>query len=399
MDISLLEKLDEVRLVGHPFAPMGMGEHVRCVLRAIRAVGASPKAVDVYKLSPRNDPTLVEELNGALADGLGPVANILHLNGDELEQAIPHLGGLPKDAINIAYPAWELPRYPEVWARRLEAFDEVWAPSAFIAESIAASVSVPVIHMPLACEPRMRTFLGRRHFGIPESSFAFLYFFDFTSFVARKNPMAVVDAFARAYAKCGEPDACLVLKLNRGDLAREDYVAFTEEMRRRRERIVLIDATLNEDEIRNLVHCCDAFVSLHRAEGFGRGMAEAMALGRPVIATGWSGNLDFMDADTACLVDATLVPVGPGEYPHGDGQQWAEPDVGQAAFHMARLIRDRRFAAELGRRASRKLRVEFSYRARGLAYAQRIIELLGGDAAPPPRHQTPGDAARRSAQA
>lgn len=375
MDISLLERLDDVRLVGHPFAPMGMGEHVRCVLRSLRAVGASPRAVDVYRLTPRTDPSLVAELQGSLADGLGPV-NVMHLNGDEIEQALAHLGGLPVGSINVAYPAWELPRYPEVWARLLERFDEVWAPSAFIAESISKAVSVPVRHMPLACEARMRAFHGRAHFGIPESSFAFLYFFDFTSFVARKNPMAVVDAFARAYADCGDPDACLVLKLNRGSLAAEDYAAFVEQMRRRRERIVLIDATLTDDEIRNLVRCCDAFVSLHRSEGFGRGMSEAMALGRPVVATGWSGNLDFMDADTACLVDATLIPVGPGEYPHWEGQHWADPDIDQAAAYMARMIRDRRWAAALGAQASRKLRVGFSYRARGLAYAERLATLM-----------------------
>lgn len=376
MDISLLEKLDDVRLVGHPFAPMGMGEHVRCVLRSLRAVGASPRAVDVYKLSPRNDPTLVSELHGTLADGLGSVLNVLHLNGDEVEQSLAHLGGLPAGSINVVYPAWELPRYPDIWARQLERFDEVWAPSAFVTESISKAVSVPVVHMPLACEVRMRAFQGRSHFGIPESAFAFLYFFDFTSYVARKNPMAVVEAFSRAYAQCGEPDACLVLKLNRGGLAAEDYAAFVEQMSKRRERVVLIDSTLSDDEIRNLVRCCDAFVSLHRAEGFGRGMSEAMVLGRPVITTGWSGNLDFMDNDSACLVDARLVPVGPGEYPHGDGQHWADPDVDQAAHYMARMIRDRRWAAELGARASRKLRVGFSYRARGLAYAQRILGLL-----------------------
>jgi len=374
MDITFLERLDEVRLVGHPFAPMGMGEHVRCVLRSMRAVGAVPKVVDIYKLSPRTDPSLIVELQDHLGDGLGSV-NVLHINGDEIEQAIAHLGGLPKGSFNVIYPAWELPRYPAIWARQLERFDEVWAPSKFIAESISEAVSVPVHHMPLACEAKMRAFHGRSHFGIPESSFAFLYFFDFTSFIARKNPMAVVEAFSRAFAACGEPDACLVLKLNRGSLAAEDYAAFVEQMQRRRERIVLIDATLTDDEIRNLVRCCDAFVSLHRSEGFGRGMSEAMSLGRPVIATGWSGNLDFMDADTACLVDARLVPVGPDEYPHWEDQQWADPDIDQAAGYMAKMIRDRRWAANLGARASRRLRVEFSYRARGLAYAERLMTL------------------------
>ena len=114
----------------------------------------------------------------------------------------------------MIYPVWELPNYPEKWARALEQFDEIWVPTRFVEDSIAKSVSKPVIRMPFACEPKVRSFIGREYFGIPASAFAFLFFFDFTSFIARKKPFTVVDAFERAMTKCGKSDTCLVLKLN-----------------------------------------------------------------------------------------------------------------------------------------------------------------------------------------
>ena len=377
MNLGLLDQLGEVRLVGHPFSPTGRGEDVRCTLRALRTVHLPPKVVDVFGFDPRSDSAIVDELDSILVDTLGPV-NIFHVNGDEIELVLARLGGLPAGSRNVIYPAWELPNYPEEWARALEQFDEIWAPSRFTEHSIAKSVSKPVMHMPLACEPKIRSFIGREHFGIPASAFAFQFFFDFTSFVARKNPFAVIDAFERAMTKCGKPDACLVLKLNRGFLVRTDYVQFKSELEQRGQRdvrILLLDETYSDDETKNLVRCCDAFVSLHRSEGFGRGLAEAMALGKPVIGTGWSGSLDFMNAETACLVDFGLIPVKKGEYPAAEGQVWAEPDVEQAADWMVRMIQSPQWAAELGRRASRHIRVHFSYRARGIAYATRIMQI------------------------
>ena len=376
MNLELLQRLDGVCLVGHPFAQMGMGEHIRCVGRSFQAIGARPKLFDIYRLNPRSDVTIAQELDGHLTDHLSDTLNVFHLNADEVEQALATLGPLPGSALNVIYPAWELPRYPSVSARLLERFDEIWAPSHFIHQSIAPAVSKPVIHMPLACELELKHFYGRRYFGIPESAFTFLYFFDFTSFVKRKNPFAVLDAFEAASKLRPNADMALVLKLNRGSLAKSDYATFLAELKTRRVRVVTIDETLGDEEMKNLVHNCDAFVSLHRSEGFGRGMSEAMFLGKPVIATGWSGNLDFMNPDVSCLVDYRLIPVKEGEYPHWENQVWADPNIQHAAAWMVRIVDEPKLADDIGVAASRHIRVHFSYRARGLAYASRIVELL-----------------------
>jgi glycosyltransferase involved in cell wall biosynthesis len=367
----------EVALVGHPFAPIGMGEHVRCTFRALRSVGLCPGIDDIYSL---NQPE--EEARREFAPYLikeGRRFGIFHINGDEVEQAlatIAHRPG-PHSAYRIVYPAWELARYPAVWARQLERFDEVWAPSRFVEAALRESVARPVLHMPLACQVSIARFLGRRWFNIPESSYAFLFFFDLRSYVKRKNPSAVVEAFRRAVHKRPFADCSLVLKMHGAEADGEGWRSLRDSLREFGSRVVLVDRTLTDNETKNLIRCCDAFVSLHRSEGFGRGLSEAMYLGKPVIGTGYSGNLDFMSGDSSLLVDHRLVAIGDGEYPHAEGQVWAEPDVDQAASYMVRLIDDPEYGRQLGRKASLHIRQGFSYRAAGVRYASRLSEIAG----------------------
>jgi glycosyltransferase involved in cell wall biosynthesis len=145
-----------------------------------------------------------------------------------------------------------------------------------------------------------------------------------------------------------------------------------------RDRLIVIDDLFTDNEIKNLVRCCDSFVSLHRSEGFGRGMAEAMLLGKPVVATGYSGNLDFMNERNSCLVRYHLVDVPEGAYPQAQGQVWAEPDIDHAVFHMLKLVDDRDCGRALGEIASRHIRTHFSNRAIGLKYKRRVDGILSG---------------------
>jgi glycosyltransferase involved in cell wall biosynthesis len=134
-----------------------------------------------------------------------------------------------------------------------------------------------------------------------------------------------------------------------------------------------------EARVHNLIRCCDAFVSLHRSEGFGLGLAEAMYLGLPVIGTGYSGNMDFMTPENSMLVGHRLVPVPPKGYHHAEDQHWAEPDLDAATAHMIGLVDDPAAGRALGARGSRSIRIGFSYRAIGLRYAQRLAEIAGMD--------------------
>jgi glycosyltransferase involved in cell wall biosynthesis len=354
-----------------------MGEHVRSVWRALTAVGATPTVYDIYAMCARTDPDFVRTFVPAETKQLSRRINIFHINGDEVAQALPRINAPQAfaQAYNIIYPAWELSRYPEPWVRELEKFDEIWAPSAFIRGAIAAATNKPVVHMPLAVDVRMSSFLTRRQLGLPESAFIYLFFFDFTSYLARKNPFAVLDAFEALAERHPQAPLHLVLKY-KGDKASGEAIArLKAAMAARPGQIQIIDRVMSDNEVKNLVRAADCFVSLHRAEGFGRGMAEAMALGVPTVATGYSGNLDFMNADTAWLVEHDLVGVAAGEYPQAEGQHWAAPRLESAVALMEQVWLDRAGAADKAARARRHMAAHFAPRALGLRYLERLGEL------------------------
>jgi len=366
-------------LVGHPFSSIGMGEHVRSALSAFLAAGLRPGVRDIYGLDPRSDTALANTIVPHCVDRLATEVNIFHINGDEVEQSLTHLSPDPQPgSYNIIYPAWELSRYPSAWVPHLERFDEVWAPSRFTCDAIEAAVARPVTHMPLACEVRFSSPLGRRYFGIPESAYAFLFFFDFSSYLDRKNPFATIAAFLKLVGQSPFLDACLVIKTNTLRAKPADRKRFEAGIVSHGERVRVIDSTLTDNEIKNLIRCCDCFVSLHRSEGFGRGLSEAMYLGKPVIATGYSGNMDFMTEENSFLVDFDLVPVEQGQYVHPEGQIWADPDVEQATHFMRRLVDEPEAGRRRGLVASRHIRQFFNYRAVGLRYRTRLEQVQLG---------------------
>jgi len=375
-----------VRVVGHPFAPIGMGEHIRSVWRALREAGIDAQIVDVHEMQRDPDPRLVAELAPHIAKNLGDGVNIFCVNGDEVELTLRLLGtrhAMAPGSRNVIYPAWELERYPEPWARQLMRFDEIWALSKFTQKAIAGAVTTPVAHMPLACEGRRRALRSRRHFGIGESAYVFLFAFDFLSYLERKNPFAAIEAFLLLLQSRPYADVRLVIKTNNSDHRPEMKARFDAAIAPLRDRVQVIDGTLREPDMMALLWLCDAFLSLHRSEGFGFGLAEAMAFGKPVIATAYSGNMDFCSDETVFLVPYDMIPVGEGAYPFWEGQQWADPDVAVAAQWMARLVDDPVVGRARGAKARERLLADFSYLAVGQAYAERLSQLsVEGQPAP-----------------
>jgi glycosyltransferase involved in cell wall biosynthesis len=363
-----------VSLIGHVYAPIGRGEDLRSACRALREVGLAPDLVDVYEDEPA-DSRLATEFSAWLRRATRSDVNVYFINGDEIEPVLEHVRSrVASDAYNIVYPAWELPRFPKHWEALLGRFDEVWAPSRFIAASLAEFSARPVTYMPLAVEPRIPQFVGRRYFGIPEWSFVFLFFFDFQSYIARKNPYACIEAFAKLLEAEPYADAKLVIKTHFGSRRASEYQRFKRALEAHHDSVLLVDGTLSDGETKNLIRCCDAFLSLHRSEGFGRGLAEAMYLRKPVIGTGYSGNMDYMHEGNALPVRHSLVPVEPGAYPFGEGQVWADPDVDHAVELMGMLLEDPVRCRALGRAASASIRLNLSY----VAIGTRILERLEG---------------------
>jgi len=362
-----------VTFIGHPFAAIGMGEQLRSHVAAADAVGLHHRVLDIFRHSSRSDQAHHTAL-GALETTEAPRGiRVFHVNGDEVENvaaAFEARGGDWAAGVNVIVPAWELPTYPKVWAKALARFDEVWAISRFVRDGLAASgVASHVVGQ--SVELARGPMLPRRWFGIRESAFVLLHFFDLSSYAARKNPQAVLDLFAKLRARHPFRDLQLVLKVKNGERDGAVWAAALAHD----PQIKVLSEPLDSLGVRSLIAACDCFVSLHRAEGFGRGLGEAMALRRLALGTGWSGNLDFMDAGNALLVRHAVVPVPPRAYPHGRGQHWAEPDVDHAAALLEPLLVDPGQARELAARGQSEVLRSHGNRAVGLRILDRLDAL------------------------
>ena len=370
---QLIDDVD-VTLIGHPFAPIGMGEQMRSHISACRAVGLDIGVFDIFRYAQRVDDGH-REVVGALErlDAPGGI-RIFHINGDEVERVLEEFaarGGVFADGINIIVPAWELPSYPKEWARALRRFDAVWALSRFIQTSLAtAGIQAPLIGQ--SVQMAAGSCLPRRHFGIRESAFVLLNFFDLSSYASRKNPNAVLALLDRIRAEQPFLDVQLVLKAKNGEAHAEEWAAGLKPD----PRIKLITTPLDSFEVRSLINACDCFVSLHRSEGFGRGLGEAMLLGRLAMGTGWSGNVDFMTAENSLLVRHELVRLKRDDYPHWKGQSWAEPDVNHAYDLLRPVLADPARGRAMALRGQAQVFRSHGDRAVGLRILDRLERTL-----------------------
>ncbi len=359
-------------LVGYAQGVLGMGEHVRMTAEALKAVGTPYGIVDfdvgvVNKQSELSDDYCV-------IDGNRHRANIFHVNADQMLNSYLRLGGeFFAGRYNIGYWAWELAKCPANWVPVTRMVDEIWAPSRFIQASFSAVADAPVVHMPLCVELPDFVRRERSHFGLPYGDRLFLYVFDFHSYLQRKNPYAAIRAFKQAFP-AGTEAAGLVIKVMNGEADSPAWRAMIELIGGDR-RIHVLNSVMSRSDVLALIDCCDSFISLHRAEGFGRGPAEAMYLGKPVIATNYSGTTDFMRPSNSYLVDYELVPIQPGEYVFPEGQKWAEADVSHATTHMRSIVDDFGEAKRIGALGQATIRQEFSAPEIGRRMTARLREL------------------------
>lgn len=344
-----------VNLFGYMRGQFGLAESARLYTRALIEYGANVSVVDVDLGLPHawEDRSLEPYLGH---DAQHEIC-IVFVNPDYLDEAFDKIGRARLEGrYIIGCWFWELDVVPPEWVRHLAQVDELMVASKFVEDAFRKVTDKPILRVPLpvAFTGEEESSLVRADFGLPDDAFVFLCTFDFHSWLERKNPYAVLSAFNRAF-NSDRDDVFLLIKTSNGHRHPAALLALLNATSGDR-RIAVRDQIIDARHLRALQRCCDAYVSLHRAEGFGLGLAECMAIGKPVIATGWSGNLEFMDADNSCLVDFRLVPVLEGQYPHGAGALWAEADIASAAAHMAGLANSRSAAVELGERGSRAVR-------------------------------------------
>ena len=241
-----------------------------------------------------------------------------------------------------------------------------------LVDQVPAGVELRHMQLPLVAPP-VREGVGRSDFGL-SSGFTFLFTFDFFSITKRKNPLGLIDAYKAAFGP--DDGAQLVLKTINGSHRIRELEAIKWALRGRPD-IVLKDEYIEADLAGALMNCCDAYVSLHRSEGLGLTLAEAMLLGKPVIATGYGGNMDFMTEENSVLVAWERNAVGSGAGPYDPTADWAEPSLSDAAAKMRYLFEHRDAAAATGRIARRDLESRFSAEVCGAKMRSRLQEIWG----------------------
>ncbi len=363
-----------INLLGYARGEFGIAENVRSYARALQQNGY-PFLIfnfEVGVASRQQD----HSMDRHFSDTLPYADNVFFINADQMSLARNVLGRKAfAGRHNVGFWVWELEKFPRVWRNAFNLVDEVWTPTAYVRDAIAAATDKPVLRMPKAIEFDLPVGMDRAHFGLPPDEFVFLFSYDFNSFIARKNPRATIAAFRRAFAD-GLPGVRLLVKSTNGGRFPERLEALQRSVADD-PRIEVRDGFLTREEMFGMQNSIDCYVSLHRAEGFGLGMAECMYLGKPVIATGYSGNLDFMDNDNSLLVDYTMVPVRDGEYPHWQGQQWADADVDHAARLMRQVFVDRELARRIGGAAAASIRKTNSKEVCGGMVTTRLAEIDG----------------------
>jgi glycosyltransferase involved in cell wall biosynthesis/SAM-dependent methyltransferase len=373
-----------VNVIGYFRSELGVGEAARQVVKALDAGGIPVLPVHGQTIPPNRQGHAFTHLRPR--DAYFPI-NLICMNADVLPEFATQVAdeAFFRGRYSIGLWFWEVTTFPSRWLSSFELLDEVWVPSQHVADAVTPVSPLPTLQVtiPVTMPPVARR--DRRLLGLPDG-FAFLFTFDYNSVFERKNPLATVAAFTQAF----EPGsgASLTIKCINEDRDPSNHERVKVAAAAHPD-VHLLDGYLAPDEKNSLMAACDCYVSLHRSEGFGLTMAEAMFLGKPVIATGYSGNLDFMNRDNSHLVAYDLVAIGGDAAPYPAEGEWARPDVDHAAQLMRAVFTDQSAAAELGRRAAAEIRTSHSPAAAGQQMARRLERVrarrgLSTDIVPPP---------------
>lgn len=335
---------DQFTLLGNFSAELGVGEASRRLRSLLVSSGALVNVQNLHLTKSRSQ-AQVPHLEAVRRESRSHLVSCV--NADQTLFALAE-GEIDFDQISshTGFWSWELPDFPRQYAASADLMDEIWTVSDFCRKSISKSITKKVrrIKLPVPV-PNHQTHLTRSHFGIAGNAFLVTVSFDYFSDFNRKNPMAAIDAYLAAF----EPgdNATLIVKCinaNPRDLRHQQILDISGS----RKDIKILDTYLDGYENLALIELSDVYLSLHRAEGYGLNLADAMARKTAVVATGYSGNLDFMTTDNSILIPYEEVNVR-----HYAGHQvnssWAEPSNRAASASLRELFEDRQLLEQVSR--------------------------------------------------
>lgn len=367
-----------VRVSGYLGHVLGLGAAARGYAQALDSAGVplSTVTTSLDHLRPAIEltPEYGMQTHEDLVHEAGHAFELICVNPDELPEFVERVGQSYFQGTRIGVWGWETNRIPDRWRDAFALVNEIWVYSRFVAGNLAAATDVPVVALPppvLAPRPPVQP----NRLGLSDD-FLFLFVFDYSSTVQRKNPVGLIEAFRHAFAP-GEGPQLLIKTINAPllPLAEEEVLWAADG----REDIHVIDRSLTPLERDSLMAGCDCYVSLHRSEGFGLTLAEAMAIGKPVIGTAYSGNVDFMTAENSFLVDYALTRVGADVQIYPADGEWAEPDTEHAARLMRQVYDDPEHAARIGAQARKDIAGWLSPATTGAAMRRRLEALAARD--------------------
>jgi len=371
-DQSRTQRARGVNIAGYLTMESGVGEAARSLVRAIDKAGIP------YALNNIEDP-LIRSQNKTYEhifrnDFLYDI-NILCFNADQIPSLSRRLpAGWLSGSYSIGYWVWELDAFPKMWDPSFRCLQEIWTPSAFCTDTIRTRSPLPVTTIPYAIDiAAIDTTRTRESFGLNKDSCLFLFIFSLQSAFERKNPLAIIRAFRKAFSGFSMEKVSLVLKFSGSASHRWAYDEIVKASEGLPVRI--IDSYLDSSALYRLMQLADCYVSLHRSEGFGLTIAESMFLGKPCISTAYSGNMEFMDQTNSFPVNFSMKRIEKSIGPYKKGRYWADADINHAADLMRFVYENREKAAEVGLRGSRNIKDKLSPDAVAAVLNRRISEI------------------------
>ena len=362
-------ELNGVDVVGFFTAEHGVGEAARVLVSTLKSMDVAVGTINYTDTQSRQAHPYSTD------DVLRHRAVLVSMNAEQLTHSPHRLGtDFYSNRYVISQWFWELEQAPQWYAPAWPMVNEMWAPTRFIEQMLrnSAPSDVKISYVPLpVVRPAFDAALTRSHFDL-DNRFMFLFAFDFMSVMKRKNPLGLIDAFTRAFP--AGSGAQLVIKAINGDkrpVEREVLMTAASQ----HPDVTVIDTYFTRAETSSLMNLADCYVSLHRSEGLGLTMSEAMSHGKPVIATNYSGNVDFMDDSNSYLVPWDRVAVGQGAEGYSPDATWAEPDVVEAARLMRHVYENQAEAVLVGQKAQDDILKNFSEAASGAIMKNRLSEI------------------------
>lgn len=347
-------KAKGINISGYLTGELGVGQSARLINEAAQLIGLPVTTVNSNRIKSRKE----ENFNFSESEVLYPLT-IAVVNADHFKLWVRDFGFeyLKKTKV-IGVWAWELEDFPAVMHEAFQYVDEIWAVSEFVKNAISKHTRKPVFVLPtpILLQSNIEK-LNRENIGLPENRPYNLFIFDYMSSFHRKNPLGLVESHIRAFPNQDGP--LLVIKSTNGNLDAENREKLRFEIVDRTD-VILIEDYLSRKQLTSLINECAAYVSLHRSEGYGLTIAEAMALGKPVIATAYSGNMDFMNNEISFLVPFQLIKVGHGSNPYDPKSEWANPDYEFAAEYMRYIHQEVHLAQKIGEKAKQEVTRKFS---------------------------------------